>query len=469
MPVETIIIAGGGIAGWMTAAVLARKTRCQITVIDQGGDDISLGYHSLAEPTLPSTPEFLANIGFDENQILRATGGTFTLGRAVAGWTDGPPGFHGYGDIGARIGAIAFHQLVAGLRAQGKQVNLANYTLSALCAQTGRFTRPPDDMRSVLSTMAYGIHVDTARFAAALAADARANGVQRHEGEIDDVEIDPDRLIKSISTKCGERIAGDFFIDCTGADSRLIGQALGASFESWAAWLPCNNFESRVAPTDAAPAPYTHIEAHSSGWRRFVPLQAGEVETVASTGGTQISGRRDAFWIGNCVGIGGAGALIDPIASTSLHLLQSAITRLVGFFPHAAQSPIEATEFNRQSVQELERARDYAILHYTLNARLGDPFWDECRKVDTPAQLAHQIALFESCGRLALHDGEVFEESDWVALFDLLGVRPRRFDALVGGISLPAIEQHFAKLRDVMLKAVASMPTHAAYIKANIA
>jgi tryptophan halogenase len=473
MPIERIVIAGGGVAGWVTGATLARATRCAIVVIDHEGEDVSLGYPSLAEPALPSIAEFHARAGFDEDALLRASKATFTLGRALVGWSPGAIlGFHPYGEIGVGIGATAFHQLVAALRSKGAQINLANYALAALCAQASRFTRATEDMRSVLSTMNYGVHVDTSLYAEAMKRDALAHGAQVSLGKIGKVEV-ARGLIKSVSTQAGERIAGDLFVDCTGAEAKLIFGALGIGLESWSEWLPCQHLVNKITPTSTPPMPYTHTEAHGEGWRRYVPLQGYEVETVCSADaraeGRFRPGRRAALWAGNCIAIGGSAAVLDPLASTTLHFVHSAAARLIRFFPHAPDAPVEAAEYNRQGIEELDRARDYAILHYKSNSRAAEPFWDACRAMSVPDRLSHKIALFESCGRVALHDNEVFEESDWVALFDLLGCRARRFDALANAVPQQTIEQHFARLREVMLQAVAGLPTHSDYIRGHIA
>jgi tryptophan 7-halogenase len=473
MPIERIVIAGGGVAGWMTASLLARKLMpgpCTIQVVDGGGEDISLGYPSVAEATLPSTPLFHATMGLDEDRLLAATHATFTLGRALAGWGPSPaPGFHGFGDIGAPMGPVAFHQLMALRRSAGEQVNPANFSLAALAAQSGRFARPSLDGRSVLSTMDYGIHVDTALYGAAFKADAIARGVVAIEGQVGAAEVDREGIIQSITTTENQRLSGDFYIDCSGSKAVLIEGALHAGFEDWTKWLPVNRIANLSTMTDGIPPAYTPVEARGDGWRRFVPLQGREVETRASidNGAPFASGRRREIWKGNCVAIGGAAAVVDPLASTSLHLLHHAVERLITYFPHDRQAPIEATEHSRQSAEEAKGARDYAILHYKANGRVGDPFWDECRAMAVPDRLAHKIALFESCGRNALHDGEFFEEADWVSLFDALGIRARRFDAQASGIPLPAIEQHFTKMREVMLGGIATLPAHADYVRQN--
>jgi tryptophan 7-halogenase len=478
MPIDRIVIAGGGVAGWMTASALARATPCTVTVVDAGGQDISLGYPSHAEPTLPSIVAFFDNSGMNEDQFLRTAHGSFTLGRALSGWGGaGQPGFHPYGDMGASIGPVAFHQLATHLRGKGETVNLANYTIAALCAQTGRFSRPPADARSVLSTMDYGIHVELRGLVAALRSDALACGAVAQDGEVLGAEMTDTGLIEAVVTTDNHRIKGDLFIDCTGAPGALIAGMLGVRYESWAHWLPCDRIASTLHPTAQTPAPFTHVDAQRGGWQRFVALQDFECETRCyqsaysddDPAATPLaSGRRAAPWVANCIAIGGAAAVVDPLASTSLHLIQSAISRLIRLFPHDRTAPIEAIEYNQHSVQEIECARDFAIAHYKLNGRRGEPFWDACRAMAVPDRLGHKIALYQSCGRTALHDGEVFEDNDWIALFDALGVRPHRCDALVNGIAGDAIDAHFTRLRDVMLKAVASVPPHSDYIRQHV-
>jgi tryptophan 7-halogenase len=477
MRIERLVIAGGGVAGWMTAAALARALRgaiSSIIVVEAGDADISLGYPSLAEATLPSTPGFHRRLGLNENALLRAANGCFTTGRALSGWSGKPaPGFHPYGDVGASIGPVAFGQLVARRRREGLPVNMANYAIAALCAQTGRFARPPQDPRSVLSTMAYGLHLETSTYAAALKADALAHGVTRMHGAILGARVDESGCIAALITGSGIAVEGDFFIDCSGAPAKLIAEMLKVGFECWSAALPCNRIASSFQPSDGIAPPYTHVEAQNAGWQSSIALQSGTVQTrvfVASDspdqpGASFKSGRRAAPWTANCVAIGGAAAVLDPVACTSLHLVHSAIERLIRFFPHARQAPVEAREYNRHTLEELDCTRDFAALHYRRNGRHDSSFWEAARSVAPSDRLAHKIALFESCGRTALHDGEVFEDADWISLFDILGVEPQRHDAAADAIPVAMIDAHLARLREVMLKAVATVPGHGDYIR----
>jgi tryptophan 7-halogenase len=476
-PIETIVIAGGGVAGWLAAAALARRTRCRIRVIEQGGVDDSLGIPFRAEPTLPSAPHFFRQMGFDEDVLLRAGSGSFALGRALVGWRAGGPAFHPYGDTGAPMGPIGFHHLVHRLRAEGESVNLANYALAALCAQAGRFARPAAEDASVLSTLDYGLHLDVAELRETMKADALSRDVSAADGAISGVQLGDAGLIDSLTLQGGELVAGDFFLDCSGPTASLVGHMPGARFEDWSHWLPCDAALISTAPDELAPLPFGSVEAHPAGWRATTALQgrAGEAVLCASAvvsgfeAGSYrfVQGRRATPWQGNCLALGGAAAVIDPVASTQIHLAGNAIARLLSVFPHDRACRTEAAEYNRQTCEELDNARDFAILHYKANRRIGDPFWDDCRLMQVPDRLAHKIALYESTGRIALHDEESFESSDWIALFDAMNVQPRSYDAMADAIDPARIGDHLAQVRAVMLKAVASLPTHGDYLRAH--
>jgi tryptophan 7-halogenase len=473
MPIECIVIAGGGVAGWMAAGMLSRKLdmgMVTITVIEANGIDDSLGIACPIETMLPATCATSAVFGYDEDVLIRAMRASFNLGTALNGWSgSAAPAFLPFGTIGAAMGPIAFHQLAARLRSEGLAVNLANYALGPLCAQTGRVARPVPGNQSVHSTLAYGLSIDCHAYAAALKADAVARGVAVIAGHVTRAETGADGLTTALIADNGQAIAGDLFIDATGPQSVLQG-----TFQDWSVWLPCNRAAAVQKRSSDSPLPYAHLEAHHAGWQRFSALRDATGEAFVyhadslpdgPTASPFASGRRLVPWHGNIVAIGGSAAVIDPVAGTQLHLAQSAIARLLTLFPNDRTCSTEAAEYNRQTIDELECARDYAILSYKGNKRVGHPFWDQCRAMSVPDRLAHKIALYESCGRVALHDGETFEEPQWIALFDALGYRPRRYDALANGIERTRIEDHFARIRDVMLKAVATMPTQGDYLR----
>jgi tryptophan 7-halogenase len=387
---------------------------------------------------------------------------------AMSNWTANPaPAFHPFGETGASFGSVAFHQLAARLRAESQNVNLANYSVAALCAQSGRFARPPADDRSVLSTMKYGLHLDTKGYATFLKKEALACGVVVIAGGVGAVEIE-DGLIAAVKSKSGDRIEGDLFIDCTGASALLISQMPGSIFEDWSSTLPCNRALSRSIPGDNA-MPYTHVGAHSAGWQRFANAQGTQSELFVydanilpdpQTGDTPYafkSGRLTKPWIGNCIAIGGAAAIIDPVASTQLTLAESAILRLVTLLPHDRACAIESAEYNRQATDELDCVFDFATLHYPQNAPV------------LPDRLAHRIAVYESCGRVVMHDGEIFETTNWVSLFDALGITPRLYDPMADGIDIKNIAGHLAQIRSVMIQAVATCPPLKDYINMHCA
>jgi tryptophan 7-halogenase len=473
MPIERIVIAGGGVAGWMAASVLARAlvhSPVTITVIEQRGIDDSLGIAQPVEIMLPATCAASAALGYDEDILIRATRGGFLLGTALSGWSGAPaPAFLPFGEIGAAMGPVAFHQLAARVRSEGTAVNLANYALGALCAQTARMARPALGDRSVHSTLAYGVSVDSAAFAATLKSNAIARGVAVVTGPIVRAEMNEDGLTTALISDGGEAVPGDLFVDATGPQTAFQG-----AFEDWSQWLPCDRAVAVLRRTGENPLPYLHVEAHEAGWQGFSALRDAIAETFvyradAMPDGPDATsfraGRRTAPWRGNVVAIGGAAAVIDPLAGAQLHLTQSAIMRLLTLIPNDRACRAEAAEYNRQTIEELDGVRDYEILHYKGNGRVGQPFWDQCRAMAVPDRLAHKIALFESCGRVAIHDGETFEEPQWIALFDALGYRPRRYDTLANGIERARIDDHFARIRDVMLKAVGTMPTHGDYLR----
>jgi tryptophan 7-halogenase len=474
MPIESILIAGGGVAGWLAAAALARRTRCRIHVIENGGIDDSLGLPQLIEDSRPSTPEFHSALGFDEDVLLRASSGGFSLGRALSGWHAGSAAFHPYGDTGAAMGPVPFHHLVHRLRSTGASVNLANYSLAALCAQSGRFARTGARDSSVMSTLDYGLHLDTAGYCGAMKADALAHGVTTSEGVVADIRQGEGGLVEAVILKSGENMPGDLFLDCTGQAASLINRMPKSAFENWNHWLACDAALASTSKDHMSPLPFVSVEAHPAGWRKTTSIQgtigalilcsSAEIEKFETVPYRFSQGRQCAPWLGNCLAIGGAAAVIDPVATTQLHLAGKAILRLLELFPHDRSCQVEAAEYNRQTIEELDNARDFAILHYKLNGRIGEPFWDNCRAMKVPDRLDYKIALYRSTGRIALYDEESFESPDWVALFDAMGVRPQAYDVMADGIDSARISSHLTQIRAVMLKAVASMPLYAEYL-----
>ncbi|HYD36057.1 MAG TPA: tryptophan 7-halogenase [Allosphingosinicella sp.] len=470
-----LVILGEGVAGWAAAATLAGalpKSRYTLALVPTGAPDDSLGPFGSAEAASPSIREFHVRLGLDEDGLVRHSDVSYALGGAFSGWSSAEPTFFlPFGDIGAPLGTIPFHQLAGRLRSAGDEVRFGNFSVATIAAQMGRFARPSDDPSSVLSTYSYGLHLPLDLYARTLRDLALERGVRTVESRFVAAELDEQGGLAGLRLESGERVAGDFFVDASGPSALLSEGALAAGFESWRAWLPCDRAAASRSATPVPPAPYSHIEAGAAGWRRVVPYQGGVGELLVSCSnageapGTAFeAGRRKRPWTRNCIAVGAAAATVEPLQSTSLDLLHRALARLLRLFPASRDAAAEAAEYNRSTNEELDRLRDRLILPYKLNGRRGEPFWDQVRYMAVPNTLARKIALYQSRGRVPLLDGDMFEEAEWAAAFDALGVRPRRYDARADALPLDRIRRHFASMRTIMLDAAARLPSHRDYL-----
>jgi len=471
----SIVILGEGVAGWAAAAMLAGAlpaSRYAICLVSTGMPDDSLGPFGPAEATLPSIREFHVRLGLDEEALVREGQAGYALGVAYSGWSSAAPTyFLPFGDVGAPLDTVPFHQLAGRLRAAGGAVRFSDFSVAALAAQMGRFARPLDDPASVLSTYSYGLHLSCGRYVNALRSLALAHGVHQYESPFVVAKLSERGDLAGLRLENGETVPGDLFIDASGPSARLIGTALVTGFKSWRAWLPCDRAVATSSATTVPPAPYSHIEARATGWRRVVPFQDGVGDVLVfcsgftdAEGTAFESGRRKQAWTRNCIALGAAAATVEPLQSTSIHLVHTALARLLRLFPASREHHAEAAEFNRQTELELDRLRDFLILRYKLNGRRGEPFWDAVREAEIPEPLARKIALFESRGRVPLLDGDTFEEVEWAALLDAHGVRPRRYDPRADAFPPERIQAHFAAVRSIMLKAAAGLPLHGDYL-----
>lgn len=466
-PLTSVAIAGAGLAGWLAASLLARALPdLAISVAEVPGPDRSLGVASAAELLLPDDLPLLGEAGWDGPDLLRGGRAGFVLGTALSGWRgDGTAAFMPFGEIGAPLGPVPFHQLVSTMRRRGQAVNMANYALGALAAQAERFAPPPPGDETVHAALAFGLCVDTARMTAMLRSDALERGVALAGIWRGEALRRGDGGIERLVLADGASLAADLVIDASGPDSRL-----GGAREDWAAWFPFDRVASARRATEAPPPPYVHCDAHRSGWQSFAPLADGVGELfvfcAADSPGAPPAepfapGCEHAAWTGNCVRIGGAAAQHDPVAGLQLHLALADMLRLIALFPAACHHVAEAAEYNRQWREQTDCALDTTLLRLACSGAKG-PVWDRLRASALPDRAAYRRDLYAANGRVVLHDGEVLDEAGWIAQFDALGVQPRKGHALADGLGAEQIAAHFAAIRQAMIAAVGRMPPYQA-------
>lgn len=482
MRINRVVVVGDGVAAWLTAATLARTLNKVtnniqvVSVLDASATllDDSLGVAVDADSSLPSMSRFHHFAGFDENALLSATQGGFSLGVAIDNWIPGGTIFNPFGEVGASLGPVSFHHVVLKLRDIGQSVKWANYSMAALCAQAGRLSKPAMNDHSILSSLEYGFQFGLATYTEWLRKDAVAHGVSQTGSKFQQAVIDEAGNVAHVIAEDGQKISGELFIDCSGPSRRLASQVHEGQFVDWSRWLPCDRVSGSIGGTSDSSQPYALLSARSEGWLRTLSLPGRRSElrcvssahnhNVESGAHTFSSGYHPSSWQRNCVALGGAAAIIDPVSSLQLHLLHSGIERLVTLLPDSVYCVQEAIEFNRQSAAELECARDYAIALYKLNGRRGESFWDACRNMSVPDSLAHRLAVYESSGRIVMHDGEVVERMNWAVLFDAHGIRPTTYDVVARGIPLSMINEHLTKIREAMLAKLQQLPLYQTYL-----
>jgi tryptophan halogenase len=491
-PIRQVVIAGGGTAGWMCAAALSRfldPARVSITLVESE----EIGTVGVGEATIPTLLQFNAMLGIDENEFLAATQGTIKLGiEFVDWWRAGHRYFHPFGVFGRDRNGVKFHQFWLRLRREDPALagELARYNLSSVAAALGRFASPRTATNPLLAQMRYAWHFDAGLYAKFLRGYAERNRVRRVEGKIAAVDRTPDGRIAALRLEEGRRLDGELFVDCTGFRSLLLGQTLGVPFVDWSEWLPCDR--AVAMPCDLGPddLPFTRSTADEAGWRWRIPLQhrvgngyvfcsalAGEeraTERLRATleGAPRAeprvlkfkAGRRERFWIGNCVAIGLAGGFLEPLESTSIHLIQTGIQKLIALFPDTGFADVERDEFNRLTVAEYETTRDFIILHYKLTERDDGELWRHCRAMAVPDSIARKIALFREKGRVFRWPADLFTEDSWIAVMLGQGADPRGHDPLVDSIPAPQLAAYLRHVGESVGETAGTMMPHREYL-----
>jgi tryptophan halogenase len=491
--VRRVLIVGGGTAGWMTAASLGWAMQglpVEVTLIESE----EIGTVGVGEATVPHIRFFNQRLGIDEADFMRRTQATFKLGIEFCDWGRiGDSYIHPFGDFGRDIGGMPFHQHWLRLARAGRVAPLEAFSLPIEAARANRFAPPAEDPASIGSTFSYAYQFDAGLYAAYLRSLAERSGVVRVEGKVAAVEQTGDReAVRAVRLADGREIAADLFIDCSGFRGLLIEGALAAGYEPWTHWLPCDS--ALAVPTghgNAPLSPYTRATAREAGWQWRIPLQHrvgnGHVFSSAFTDVDRArdlllnnleaeplaeprllrftTGRRRRQWVGNVVAIGLSAGFLEPLESTSIHLIQLAIGKLLELFPAGGVDPIDADEFNRAMALEYERVRDFLILHYCATERTDTPFWNHVRTMDLPDSLAGKIAAFREAGTVAKYREGMFLEASWLAVYYGQRVQPDRVNPLVDAYPLDEAAARSAALADEVRHAVAAMPDHAAYLR----
>lgn len=486
-----ILIVGGGSAGWMTAAALSKILKnnyAEITLIES---DL-IGTVGVGEATIPQIGTFNRTLGIDENEFVRRTKGTFKLGIEFVDWgADGERYIHPFGPYGLDMDGVSFHAFFVKQHKDQSSEALAQYSLQAQAAAQNRFMRPINAGNSPLSKIAYAFHFDAGLYAQFLRREAELRGVRRVEGTIKAVEKRAeDDNIDHVVLDDGRRFEADLFVDCSGFRGLLIEQALGAGYVDWSHYLPTNSAVAVPSSRTEPLLPYTRSTAREAGWQWRIPLQHrtgnGYVYSTAFTDDDRAAnillssldgkaladprvirftaGHRKRFWIGNCVSIGLSAGFLEPLESTSLHLIQSGIARMLQMLPDRRFSPVDIARYNRVCTFEYERIRDFIVLHYHATRRSGSAFWDYVRTMPIPDYLADKIALFESHGRIFRENEELFNDTSWFAVMNGQGLRARDYDPVADVQDAEETRRRLAHIRETIATCADRMPAHAEFI-----
>lgn len=469
----------------MAAAVLARVLGRSVDI--ELVESEAIGIVGVGEATIPQIRLLTGLLGIDEAEFLRQTQGTIKLGIEFDGWhRPGEAYMHAFGQIGRSLGMLTFHHYWLRARHHGRGGGLWDYSLNYRAAKANRFARIDRLGDSGLDGLVYAFHFDASLVAAYLRAYSEKLGVIRTEGRIVDAALrEPDGHIESVRLEDGRRVGGELFIDCSGFRGLLIEEALGTGYDDWTHWLPCDRAVAVPSASVEPLTPYTRSTARAAGWQWRIPLQHrvgnGHVycseymtdDEAASILLDGLDGRAEAeprllrfttgmrrkVWNRNCVALGLASGFMEPLESTSIHLVQSGLQRLIGLFPDRGFAETDIEEYNRQTRFEYERIRDFLILHYHANERDGE-FWRGRRELEVPDTLAGKMALFRSGGRIYRNADELFKEIGWLQVLVGQGIVPDSYHPLA---DLPTDEQldgFLSDIRTLIGRAVDGMPSH---------
>jgi tryptophan halogenase len=469
----------------MAAAAMSKVLgqTLDITLIESS----ALGTIGVGEATIPTLLTFNRLLGIDEQDFMRAVKGTFKLGIAFENWTQtGHRYIHSFGITGKDHWTAGFqHFWLRGLR-EGHTHAYGEYCLELMAAEASKFAHLPQQ------GLNYAFHLDSAAYAVFLRAMAEEHGVRRLDDKIVDVTLDAeDGFIESVTLASGAAVSGDLFIDCSGFRALLIEQALHTGYEDWNHVLPCDRAIAVQTENTKPPLPYTRSIAHAAGWQWRIPLQhrmgngivycsryldddAAQDFLLSTVEGRTLTqpnhikfhtGMRRKHWNRNCIAVGLADGFIEPLESTSIHLIQRAVTRLMRQFPHHGIWPSDVAEFNAQMDAEWLHVRDFIVMHYHVTQRTDSPFWRQCRAMDIPPTLRHRLRLFEETGRVFRKEEELFGENSWTQVMLGQGIAPRDYHPVADAMSAAELTEFLRHIRVSVAATVKQLPAHGDYVR----
>lgn len=499
-----VVIVGGGSAGWMTAAALSKflPRDHKVTLIESS----AIGTVSVGEATIPGIVEFNQMLGINEAEFLKATKGSFKLGIEFADWGwIGNRYMHPFGPYGINMNAVSFHHYwlkdrLSEMHEKNKQNSirpLSSYNLEYSAAMQGKFCHPQPQSRSPLASIKYAYHFDASLYADFLSAYAVANGVEKIDGRILDIHQSLDGDISHLTLADSRRVEGDLFIDCSGFKGLLIHQTLGVPFDDWREYLPCDSAIAQASQAKDEVLPYTISHAHSSGWSWHIPLQhrtgngcvyasdfmqkkdAEDILAQRIAASSKpindprelkwINGKRVKAWERNCVAIGLSQGFIEPLESTGIQLIQSAIQKLLALFPNGKSAQSQINAFNRYTDEEMLTIRDFVVLHYKLNKRTDSDFWQYCQHMPIPDTLQAKMDLYRETGRIFRDNNELFNDISWLSVMHGQGLAATSYHPMVDAMDEEQRQLNLQKIAGAMNESVAQMPSHTSYLNQYLA